>query len=335
MVPMHSTLMRLLIVAVALSASMAAPPDAHAGELGAPAGMGYVTPDNAISIKGDDSMHGLLQRLDDSFTQRHPSFRFDLDLKGAATALPALTADVTALAPLARDAFAGERAAFKQAHGHDPATIRVGYVTTRAAAVVVNMNNNLGALTLTQVARIFTSGMPEGDINLWSQLDDSGVPTQCGQRRIHLYGLRDDGGATTYMRQSLLGNHPFAASYETFERPDDVVAAVGADLCGIGIVNAMSTAASPAGIRSVPLGATAQKPVSPTSAGVSSGEYPLVSYARFYVNRADGKPLEPWIKAYLSEALSDRGQAQIGSESGFRPLAPMDLQRERERLGRM
>lgn len=319
---------------------------AASGDLAVPVHASYVTPAGAVVIAGDDSMSDLLQQLDQLFVRSHPQFKFDLDLKGAATALPALTADVSALAPITREAFGGERAAFKQVHGRDPVTIRIGYAgygmgdsMHNPASVVVNRRNPLPGLTLMQLGQIFTSGTEQGDINLWPQIESASVPQECSKRRIHLYGGRDDGGATTSMRQAKLGKHPFAATYEAFETSDEIMNAVAEDVCGIGIVGAKDAAKLPVTVRVLALGTESGKFFAPTYDNVAKGKYPLSSFVQFYVNRADGTPLEPWIRAYLDTALSEEGQALIAAQgqgkAGFVPLSPKDLQQERDRLKSM
>lgn len=300
-----------------------------------PAQSAYVNSNGSIAIVGDDAMRGIVEHLDEAFTRDYPSSGFSLETKGASTALPALTADVSALAPITRDAFDGERAGFRQVHGRDPIVVRVGYVVERPAVVIVNRRNAIDGMTLTQVAQIFTSGAAQGDINFWSQLGKTPVPAECRDRRIHLYGRRDDGTVATTTRRIKLGNHPFAATYETFDNANGVAQAVSDDVCGIGMIGAGEQVNWPQTVRPLALGTEDGKYVPPTADAIASGLYPLASHAQFYVYRAEGKPLEPWIKAYLSKALSNDAQSMIRMQPGFAPLSAADLKRERDRLAGM
>jgi phosphate transport system substrate-binding protein len=310
--------------------------NAHAADaLTPPAQASYLDANGSIAIMGDNAMRGIVQHIDESFVRHYPSFRFVLEMKGASTALPALTADVSALAPITRDAFDGERAGFRQVHGRDPAVIRVGYVVERPAVVIVNRRNAISGLTITQLTQIFTSGAPQGDINFWSQIGDAHIPAECRDRRIHLYGRRDDGTVATTTRRIKLDNHPFAATYETFDNANGVAQAVSDDVCGIGMIGAGEQVNWPQTVRPLALGTQAGKYAPPTIDGIASGRYPLASHAQFYVYRAEGKPLEPWIKAYLSLALSDDAQSMIRAQTGFAPLGAADLKRERDRLAGM
>ena len=118
--------------------------------------------------------------------------------------------------------------------------------------------------------------------------------------------------------------------------PATVKARIGATIPG---KITFSTSPSP-WIALVPLAAKAGDAFAdPSYASVASGAYPLSSYLQFHVNRVPGKPLEPWIKAYLENALSDEGQAlvtaQRGGEGGYVPLSAADLARERRKLEKM
>jgi phosphate transport system substrate-binding protein len=53
------------------------------------------------------------------------------------------------------------------------------------------------------------------------------------------------------------------------------------------------------------------------------------------VDKAPGKPLDPWLREFLELALSKEGQALIASMTtthGFVPLEARDLPRERAKI---
>jgi phosphate transport system substrate-binding protein len=63
--------------------------------------------------------------------------------------------------------------------------------------------------------------------------------------------------------------------------------------------------------------------------------YPLAGGIHLYVNRAPGRPLEPWLADYLRLALSPAGQAILASltqSDGFISLEPKDLAEQRAKL---
>ncbi|MEE7567811.1 response regulator, partial [Xanthomonas sp. Kuri4-3] len=85
---------------------------------------------------------------------------------------------------------------------YDATPVRIGYngygprpPHKTPPAVYVHADNPLAGLTLAQVSRIFTDGHDGGDLTTWSQLGLDG--SAWTDRRIHAYGLRDDGGFAT------------------------------------------------------------------------------------------------------------------------------------------
>jgi phosphate transport system substrate-binding protein len=303
-----------------------------------PTGASYLLSDGRIALHGSQSMKALVDALDAKFIETHPGFKFAPELKGSDTAMPALAAGATPIAFVVGDATQPDQRAFRAIHKHDPDSIRIGYAGygPRAGgmtppAIYINSSNPLQGLTMAQLVGIFTSGSPGGDINSWSQLSVSGA---WDARRIHLYGLRDDGAFSTTLRMTRLGGMPFAGHYEPLADDAAVLQAVASDPYGIGLVNWQPAAQSSNATRIVPLAAASGKPfVAPDKANVANGAYPLTPFLTLYF---DPKPIDPFVKAYLAMVLSDGGQAIIArfadSEKGFLLLSPDDLRREREKL---
>ncbi|WP_206243618.1 PstS family phosphate ABC transporter substrate-binding protein [Novosphingobium terrae] len=298
----------------------------------------YLQPDGTIAIIGNDGMDALMAGLGKLVARNQPTTRFTYVLKGSSTGLPALAADATLLAPLAREAWRGELAGFRQTHGYEALPIRIGYSGwgprtegKTPAAVYVARSNALPAITLTDLARVFSAGSPQGDINTWSQL---GVKGEAGARRIHLYGLRDDGGFATAFRDRHFGKRPYAVRYEPLASYEAVLHAVASDPYGIGIVG-WTTEEKAEGARIVPVKGKGE-PALPDRQTVSNGAYPLTSGVYLYVDRAPDRKLAPTVRAWLEAALSDEGQALIAAQSsgpeGYLPLSPADLAAERAKL---
>jgi phosphate transport system substrate-binding protein len=314
---------------------------ASAADLQPPAQASYLTADGAIAIIGNDGMQPLIEQLDTLFTQQHPSFRFAVRGEGSSVGIPALTAGATAFAPLSREAWLGDMHGFEQVFGRKPLDIRIGYSGwgprdngKTPPAVYVNPDNPLQKLSMEQLARIVTAGQPEGDINTWGQV---GLPSEWAKRRIHVYGLRDDGGFATNQRIDRFGGLPFSLHYEALDTVGEVLKAVAGDSHGIAVTGWANTEKLAPGLRLVALsrepGTAAH---GPSRDEVGRGEYPLSAYLHLYVNAEPGKPLEPFIKAYLQLALSDVGQAlvkaQMDTSQGYVPLSAEELARERKKL---
>ncbi|MEE7561329.1 hypothetical protein HH299_17830, partial [Xanthomonas sp. Kuri4-2] len=205
-------LLALLGNAIAAAAQDAAPayvPQAVEVTAGAP----YLTRDGAVTLVGNDGLQEVIDQLNALFTRHHPQVRFATVMRGSSTGMPALAAGATLFAPLTRDLWPGDRAAFRQLHGYDATPVRIGYngygprpPHKTPPAVYVHADNPLAGLTLAQVSRIFTDGHDGGDLTTWSQLGLDG--SAWTDRRIHAYGLRDDGGFATGLRLARLGGQP-------------------------------------------------------------------------------------------------------------------------------
>lgn len=324
---------------VAIVASTAA---AHAAPAATPAQSrpGYVQADGAVAVVGSDGMGRLVTGIEAIVARAHPGPRYALIMAGSSTGLPALTAGATLLAPLSRQAWGGETAGFKQTHGYEPTAIRIGYAGwgprpngKTPSAVYVSTANPLPMISARDLGRAFSMGSPQGDINLWSQL---GMAGEAGARRIHLYGVRDDGGFATAFRDRHFGKRPYAVRYEPLESYAAVLHAVATDPFGIAIVGWVDAAAAVNGVRILPIATKDGAAAGPDRAAVAAGRYPLSDDLYLYVDKAPGKPLDPLARAWIEAALSDEGQtlvaAQSDGEQGYLPLSASDLSAERAKL---
>jgi phosphate transport system substrate-binding protein len=200
----------------------------------------------------------------------------------------------------------------------------------------VAKDNPLKAIALGDLERSFVAGSRQGDINLWSQL---GVTGAAAQRRIHIYGLRDDGGFATAFRDRFFGKLTYAPRYEPLDSYEAVIRAVAADPYGMGIVGWVDAAKIADDVRILPITVTGQAPATPARETVAAGHYPLTSAISLYLDKVPDKPLDPLARAWVEAALSDEGQAIIAAQSqgpeGYLPLSPEDLATERARLAKL
>jgi phosphate transport system substrate-binding protein len=310
----------------------------HAVEL--PADAPYVLPDGSIYIVGNDGMKTILEAFNALFAKTHPGFRFTMLLPGSSSAIGALTAGVSAFAPMGREAWPSELAGFHDFFHYQPTDIHIGYGGYTHAghksppALYVNANNPLAGLSLEQVARVMTSGAPKGDITHWRQL---GLEGAWAARAIHLYGPPDDGGLASSIRTFQMGKLPFASRYETLPKAADVINAVGADPYGIGLAGFVDAAKLNAQVRLLPLAPRDGARFADASyANVAAGRYPYAPFLRIYLNRAPGQPLDPFVKEYLRLVLSQQGQAIIAQQKdapdSYVPLDPAQVKQALSQL---
>lgn len=307
---------------------------------GVPQGAPYLMRDGSIRIVGNDGMKAMLDGFNALFARTHPGVRFTMLLEGSSTGIGGLTAGVSAFAPMGREAWPSELAGFHDFFGYQPLDVHIGYGGFSHAghknppAIYVNKANPLAGLTLEQVTRIMTSGAAKGDITHWRQL---GVGGKWAQHAIHVYGPADDGGLATSLRTTFMGKLPFASRYEALPKAGDVLDAVAGDMYGIALAGFADAARLNPEVRLLPLARSAGMPFA--DAGyeqVAAGRYPYVPYLRIYVNRAPGKPLDPFVREYLRMVLSPEGQAIIAAqkdaEDGYVPLDQAELARARALL---
>jgi phosphate transport system substrate-binding protein len=289
-----------------------------------------------LLLAGADNAAGLFKRFNAMFARTQLQANIGMALKGSPTGLPALTAGAASMAIVTHEASAAEIAAFRQAWGYAPFLVRIGYAGSgqEAPAVYVNRRNPLPGLSMQQLARVFTAGSATGNLNFWSQL---GLKDDWQQRRIHLYGLRDDGGSATVLRTAHLGKYPFAAHYEALDTPQAVLAAVADDPYGIALLAPTGNAAIPASLRILPLSlADGAAAVTPSPENVTAGKYPLSVYLQLYLNRPPGKALDGQLANYLKMVLSPAGQSLLAHATdgagGYLPLSAEDLTKEKKKL---
>ena len=294
---------------------------------------GYVAPDGSLSIIGSDTLTTIMPDILAAYARHAPKVRFTADLRGSSTAMPALTAGTTIFAPMGRELWENDLDGFRQVKGYDPVRIRVAYAShgPRAngktpPAIYVNARNPLAGLSMAQVRRIFAAGAPGGDIADWSALSGTAGA-------IHVYGARDDGGFGSAMRASKLDGLPFSARYQAMPTGKAILAAVAADLGGIGYATWIDAGEAPVGVRVLPLSAHDGGPYVLPGEGANRGAWPTSYFLNIYVDKAPGRPIDPEAKGLLRFLLSDEGQAivarHISEDDGYVPLSNEDLAAER------
>lgn len=287
-------------------------------------------------ITGNDGMASLIE----PWCAMLPAQPFQLSLAGSSTAIMALAADACLLAPMSRAPWAQELAAFRNVKGYLPTGIQVGWCghgpragAKTPPAIWLHRDNPLAGLSMAQLAAVFSSGSPQGDITCWSQL---GLGGAWQHRRIHLYGLRDDGKYASGFRRAHLGNRQFPRHYEPLPDRRAVLDAVAADPFSLGAVGWFDAAAFGDGVRVLPLGHHEGDYYRPTAEAVQAADYPLGSAVTLWFDLPPGSIVEPRLAAFLQRALSDAGQrvvaAQSASPEGYLPLNEAMLHAQRQRL---
>lgn len=295
----------------------------------------YVLRDGSISIIGYNDMDGILANLNSLFAQSHLGFNFTMQLKGTATAAPALTYGTSAFAPMGAEFSPFEMTAYRLIVGEDPLAFRVAHcaVDPRARSapigIYVNRANPLERLTVEQIGRVFTTGSTGGDITRWGQL---GLKGEWADRAIHVYGIAEEAAAGLAPSMlSRFGDRPFTPAYESFLQSTEVVKRVGEDTGGIGFASGnVSTSQA----KLVAVAENEGRYYSHlTAADVIAGKYPLDRYLLIYVRQRAGAPVDPVVREYLRLVFSKEGQRAIAAAApGYLPLNAREAAAESAKL---
>ncbi|MCX0498258.1 PstS family phosphate ABC transporter substrate-binding protein [Erwinia billingiae] len=294
-----------------------------------------------LPIIGNDGMDSLVTPWCHHFQLAHPEIQFACTMEGSSTSIMALAANASWVAPISRSPWQYELDAFVKVKGYAPTCIHVGYTghgpranAKSPPALYVNQRNPLPGLTMPQVRALYARGNLQGEISLWSQL---GLQGEYQHRRIHLYGLCDDGKYATAFRHLHLQNHPYPPHYEPLPDRQAVLEAVANDPFGLGAVGWFNAVDYEKQARIVALAADDSADfVLPDLEQVRQGKYPLSSYVSLYFDLPSGRKLDPLLKEWLAFTLSSEGQAivsaQTHSAEGYVPLEADQLDIQRQRL---
>lgn len=298
----------------------------------------YLTDSGAIMQVGNDGMAAIVTQWNELFVETHAGFKFWPLLDGSSTGIPGLTAGVSAMAPMARNATAGEIAGFKDRFGYLPLDVHIGYsgfgprpAGKNPPGLYVNAKNPIPGLTMTQAAQIYFPDQRSSTIPTWGKL---GLTGEWADKPIHLYGA--NAGGVLDAIQLFAGNWPVNTAIEPIKGYEKILKALAADPYGIAVTGWFD-ASDNKDVKLLPLTRNAGEPfVLPTYENVHAGKYPISVPLRFYVNRMPGQRLEPVVKEYLRMVLSREGQAiiaaQRNSEEGYVPLAPALVKDELAKL---
>jgi phosphate transport system substrate-binding protein len=314
----------------------------------------YVLPDGSILIAGNDLMVSYMERLTAIFRKSHPEFKFHMELQTSGLSVSGINSGKSALGPVARDVSFQEADAFTSRHGYPPTDVQVGWDNTPdpehvppgkyPPGVWVNVKNPTPWLSMEDIAGIFTTGTGKGDYTFWGQLEGHEGPiggngADYFKREIHAYMPKLERLPILATMRYVLGGAPWSRRIEHLPMMEDVINAVANDPFGIGLIGWWPTdegwdRAAELGdkVRFLPLSWNKH---SRLSHGRVGDVYPLAGGLRFVVDKAPGKPLDPWLKEFLTLALSRDGQELIASmtvSNGFVPIDPKDVPRELAKL---
>lgn len=284
-----------------------------------------------IRSVGSDGMKSLMQRWMHDFRALQPGVRKGdpWEHLGTLNGFGALMVGMTDLAPMGRELWPDEAAAFADLHGGEKLfEIRVargGFNTpqrTTAQAIFVNQKNPLKQITLAQLKAVFGKNPT---ITRWGQL---GLGGEWTDRSITLDTPPLVAPNAMSMQFMALQGGAWADSVHQ-DTIDATAKAIAADAAAIGFGGLEEGGP---GLRAVPVARDDKSPAIAIDAdSASSGRYPLTRYMYIRLRRAPGQPLPAPIKEFLRYVLSRQGQEPI-PYSGYFPLNASEVKGELAKL---
>lgn len=288
-------------------------------------------------IAGSACLRPVLQRLVHAFGQRHPRHAIALELAGAAAGMARLIHGQALLSAQAREISDEETVPYRKGVGERPCAVRIAHADPAAApgggshalALYVHAGNPATRLSLHAVARIFSTGHPDGDCRRWGQV---GLEAHGWPQRPILALAREEGSALgTYLRRHVLDGRALAPQCELLGSGQAILARLADEPAGIAIAPAGSRLP---GVKPLALARHAGGPYRDCEAqAIADGSYPLDPGLQLYLRREAGGGVHPWARAFCLFALSDPGQQAIRqAAAGYLPLAPARADAQAQRL---
>jgi phosphate transport system substrate-binding protein len=294
------------------------------------------------------------------FHKWEPDVKFDVHMRTALEAAPALATGVADLAACRLFTFSEEEL-YERAFNHEPLRILIATGSydvpgwSPALAIVTNKDNPISQLTLQQLDGIFgaarsggyqgTTWHPEAgrtaaeDIRTWGQL---GLTGKWKNAPIHVYGLNlEYGMARDFQQMVFQGGDKWAESlqeYANYAGPDgtlkiaaeQLMVDLSKDPYGIGYSGVMFLTPQTKTL------ALADKPgslfVPLTIENVQNRTYPMLLEVYFYLDRVPGHAVDPKLKEFLRFVLSRQGQEAIARDGKFLPLTKEAVEEQLRKL---
>jgi len=250
----------------------------------------------AVTVKGSDTMVILAQRWAEDYMKKNPKQKVQVTGGGSGTGIAALINGTTDIADASRTIKPEEIAQVKAKFNAEPvATV----VAKDGVAIYVNEANPVQQLTQDQIKAIYM-----GDVTNWKEVGGSDA-------RIILYSRENSSGTYVFVKEHVLKNGDFAASAQTLPGTAAVVHAIASEKWGIGY----GGAAYAKGVKELKVVGADAQPWLPNAANVKSGKYPLSRPLHMYTRGAPAGDA----KKFVDFCLSKEGQ-EIVTAVGYYPV---------------
>jgi phosphate transport system substrate-binding protein len=280
-----------------------------------------------LNSVGSDTMNNLMTLWSETFKKYYPSINIQVEGKGSSTAPPALISGTAQFGPMSRQMRATEIDQFEQKYGYKPTELRTSY---DALAVYVHRDNPIKQLTLAQVEAVFGKTRRRGhkaNIATWGDL---GLTGEWAKRPLSMYGRNAASGTYGFFKEHVLQNGDFKDTVKEQPGSASVVQGITEDRYGIGY---SGIGYKTSGVRAVPLAETEKGPYSDGKyADLVSGKYPMSRFLYLYINKPQGKPLDPMVREFVTLIFSKEGQ-EVVVKDGYDPVSAAIAKQELGKIG--
>jgi len=212
---------------------------------------------------------------------------------------------------------------------------------TFAIGVLVNRDNPVSKLTLTQLDAIFGSEHKRGarNIRTWGDL---GLTGDWQSKPINLYGYDTETNTGAFFKHVVLnGSDKWNCDLKEFadvKKPDGssvdsgqrILDALAHDRYGIAYANLRYVNRQ---VKPVAIAATADGPFyEATKENLIQRKYPLTRAVSIYLNRAPGQSVDPKVKEFLRYILSSEGQQELAKDRDFMRLSDATVREQMSKL---
>lgn len=260
--------------------------------------------DDALFIKGSDTMKGLVEAWGVDYSKRSSGTRIAFGGGGSGVGIYAMLNGLVDLCASSRPLTPKEQRVARR-KGLEVTEIPVA---TDGIAVIVHPTNPVPKLSLSQLKAIFT-----GTSTRWHKIGGSDLP-------IAVLSRERLSGTHHFFRRRALDGEPYTRAARQVSSSAAVVDGVARDPAAIGYVGLGYARDGAARVRVVPLvGGSTTTPSSPSPASVASGAYPLVRPLYLYLaTQPTGA-----VARFVAYVRGPRGQG-IVADAGFVTVTPRD-----------
>ena len=266
-----------------------------------------------VTALGSGTFEQQLTRLADNFQHIYRGVEVAVEKSATVEAPLALASGRAQIGVMSRSMTRAESARVEEKSGASPAGFPVAL---DALAILVNAENPIRCLSLSQIDAIFSANRLMADGKVVASWGDLGLSGDWQGKSPVAIGRRAGSNTTEFLRNAILGGDVLRSGVTLLDDGRAVAAAVAADKHAIGY---SSIGFLNSGVRAVPIATPGEGCVEPTAENVVRGRYPLTRSLYLYLAHSPDPRLNAIGVEFVRYVLSREGQLEL-LESGLAPV---------------